>query len=142
MNKKIKNQNDTLLCIDFGKINIGTALGRNGLVNPLEVIPAKNIDTALFRINRIIVENKINEIVVGLPLTADNKETTQSLETRRFAKILKATTKRPVYFQNEYGTTVEAIDEAVETNVSEKGRRSNDHLAAAFILKSYFDERD
>jgi RNase H-fold protein (predicted Holliday junction resolvase) len=64
----------------------------------------------------------------------------QSLETRRFAKILKVTTKRPVDFQNEYESTKEALNEAIETNIPEKRRRSNDHLAAAFILKTYYNE--
>lgn len=141
MVKRITNQNLTVLSIDFGKTNIGTALGRNGLVTPLEVISGKDMDTALFKINRLIVENKVNRLVVGLPLTLDDKETTQSLEVRRFAKILKVTTKRPVDFQNEYETTKLALNEAVDTDVSEKRRGSNDHLAAAFILKAYYDER-
>lgn len=142
MTKRVNNQNATLLSIDFGKTNIGTALGRNGLVTPLEVVSGKNMDTALFRINQIIVENKIGGLVVGLPLTVDGKETAQSLETRRFAKILKVTTKRPVDFQNEYETTKAALDEAIDMDVSEKRRRSVDHLAAAFILKTYYNERN
>ncbi|MFH1899613.1 MAG: Holliday junction resolvase RuvX [Patescibacteria group bacterium] len=141
MTKKVYDQNTTILCVDFGKANIGTALGRNGLVMPLEVISGKNINTALFKINRLIVENKVEKLVVGLPLTLDDKETAQSSETRRFAKILKVTTKRPVDFQNEYETTRAALNEAIDTDVSEKRRRSNDHLAAAFILRRYYDER-
>ena len=139
--KRVNNQNATVLCIDFGKTNIGTALGRNSLVTPLEVISGKDMDTALFKINRLIVENKVDRLVVGLPLTPDDKETAQSLETRRFAKILKATTKRPVDFQNEYETTRAALSEAIDIDVSEKGRGSVDHLAAAFILKNYYNER-
>lgn len=142
MPKKVNNQNTTILCVDFGKTSIGTALGRNGLVAPLEVISGKNMDTALFKINRLIVENKVEKLVVGLPLTLDDKETAQSLETRRFAKILKVTTKRPVDFQNEYETTKAALTEAIDTDVSEKRRRSSDHLAAAFILKRYYNERN
>lgn len=142
MKKKVADQNATLLCIDFGKTNIGIALGRNDLVMPLEVISGKNMDTALFKINRLIVENQIDKLVVGLPLTLEGKETKESLEVRRFAKILKVTTKRPVDFQNEYETTKVALGEAIDIGVSEKRRRSNDHLAAAFILKTYYNERN
>ena len=141
MVKKKKHQNETILSIDFGKTNIGTALGRNGLVVPLETFSGKDINTALFKINRIVVENKVDRLVVGLPLTSDDKETTHSLEIRRFAKILKVTTKRPVDFQNEYETTKAALEEALNTEVSEKRRGSIDHLAAAFILQGYYDER-
>lgn len=135
------NRNLIILSIDFGETNIGTALGRNGLVTPLEVISGKDINTALFKINRLIVENRVDKLVVGLPLTLDNKETKQSLEVRRVAKILKVTTKRPVDFQNEYETTKIALEEAVDLGVSEKRRKTNDHLAAALILKTYYDER-
>jgi putative Holliday junction resolvase len=141
MKKKTSNQNAIILSIDFGKTNIGTALGRNGLVTPLGVISGKNIDTAFYNINRLIVENKVDKLVVGLPLTVDGKETAQSLEVRRFAKILKVTTKRPVDFQDEHETTKTALREAIDTDISEKGRGSIDHLAAAFILKRYYDER-
>ena len=73
------------LGIDFGKTNIGLAIGRNGLVTPLEILPGKNIENSLNQINRTIIENKVDKIVVGLPLTADGKDTTESLEIRRFA---------------------------------------------------------
>jgi putative Holliday junction resolvase len=141
MTKQVSDKELTILSIDFGKSNIGLALGRNGLVSPLEVISGKNTNTALHKINSVIIENKIDRLVVGLPLTLDEKETKQSLEIRRLAKVLKVTTKRPVDFQNEYSTTKEALRESIDTDVSEKGRRSIDHLAAAFILKSYYNER-
>jgi putative Holliday junction resolvase len=137
---KSRNKDDILLCIDFGKVNIGTAIGRNGLVTPLEVISGINMHTALYKINRIIVENEVDKLVVGLPLTPDNKETTQSLETRRFAKILKVTTKRPVDFQNEYGSTRLASNEASDLGVYWRKNKSSDHLVAALILKTYYDE--
>jgi putative Holliday junction resolvase len=142
MVKKKKYQNETILSIDFGKSNIGTALGRNELVMPLEIFSEKNINTVLFKINRLIVENKVDRLVVGLPLTADNKETTHSLEVRRFAKILKVTTKRPVDFQNEYETTKSALEQALNTDISEKRRGFIDHLAAAVILRNYYDEKN
>jgi len=129
-----------ILGVDYGETNIGLALGNKGVVSPLKIIPGKDMVSACYSINKIIVENDIKTIVVGIPLTAENKETKKSILVRRFAKLLKTVTKRPVLFQNEYGSSKEALNEALLLNVSRKNRKSNDHLAAALILKMYYDE--
>ena len=134
-------QTGLLLGIDFGETNIGLAIGRNDLVSPLEILPGKNIENSLNQINRTIIENEVEKIVVGLPLTADGKDTAESLEIRRFAKLLKVTTKRPVDFQNEYGSSKAALEEAIDLDTPRNKRKTNDHLAAALILKMYFNEK-
>lgn len=141
MAKTIDLRKAVLLGIDFGSTNIGLALGTNSLVTPLLIINGKNLESAIVEINRAVVENKVEKLIVGLPLTLEEKDTKQSLEIRRFAKVLKVMTKRPVDFQNEYETTRNALEEAIKTDISEKKRKSNDHLAAALILKSYYDEK-
>ena len=135
-NKKPAN----VLGIDYGENNVGVALGNNGIVTPIKEIPAKDINSALHEINKLIIENRAELIVMGLPLTADNKETKKSLVVRRFANTLKTITKRPVVFQNEFGTSKEALKEAISLDIPKKKRSSNDSLAAALILKNYFDE--
>ena len=141
MANKSVSKTELFLGVDFGKTNIGLAIGRDGLVDPLEIIPGKNIENSINQINRTIIENKVDRIVVGLPLTADGKDTPESLEIRRFAKQLKVMTKRPVDFQNEYGTSKAALEEAINFDVPQNRRKTNDHLAAALILKMYFDEK-
>ena len=128
------------LGIDYGERNIGLALGYNGLTMPLKTISNKTDRDAIFEINRVVIENKIGNIVVGIPLTAENKDTKESLIVRRFAKNLKTITKRPVIFQNEFGTSKKALEEAVSLDIPKKRRSANDHLAASLILKTFFDE--
>lgn len=128
------------LGIDYGEKNIGLALGYNGLTMPLKTISNKTPRDAIFEINRVIIENKIETVVIGIPLTAENKETKESLIVRRFAKNLKTMTKRPVIFQNEFGTSVNALREAISLDIPKKRRASNDPLAACLILKTFFDE--
>jgi len=140
MPKNFDFEKDALLGIDFGKTNTGLALGRNGLVVPLEIISGKNIERAINQINRQVIENKVVKIIVGLPLSFDNKETVQSMEVRKFAKQLKILTKKPVEFQNEYASSREALEEAVDLDIPSKKRKTNDHLAAALILDSYYKE--
>lgn len=138
--KADKNMGATFLGVDFGESNIGVALGRNDIVVPLEIIPSKNIQNAITQINRFVIENKVDKFVVGLPLTSDGKETKESLEVRKFARLLKAMTKRPADFQNEYGTSKQALEAAIELGTPENKRKTNDHLSAALILKLYFSE--
>lgn len=140
MPKKSKQKEDFLLGIDYGETNIGLAFGRNGLVSPLKVINGKNTNTAIVEISRLLRQNHIQKIVMGLPLTAAGKETKQSLEVRKFAKILKVLTKMPVELYNEHMTTSNALNEAIMMGYSQKSRQETDHLSAAIILKSYFNE--
>ncbi|MFZ2664071.1 MAG: Holliday junction resolvase RuvX [Patescibacteria group bacterium] len=142
MNKKFNLTSAIILGIDYGKTNIGLALGRNGLTTPLEIVPSKNLNNALMRINRVVIENKIDLIVLGLPLTSDNKDTPESLEVRQFAKMLKTNIKRPVEMQNEYGSSIKAFEEAIDLGIPEKHRRTNDHLAAEYILRLYYDKNE
>ena len=71
----MKTNKDTalprFLGIDYGERNIGLALGYNGLVMPLRTVSNKTERDALFEINKVIVENKVGNIVIGIPLTAD-----------------------------------------------------------------------
>lgn len=131
----------TIIGIDYGRTNIGVAIGKNGLVSPLRIIPGKNIETAIHELSRLAFENKIDLFVVGLPLSAEDKETKQSLEVRHFVKLLKLRTKKPVEFKNEYGTTTEALKEAISSGINKKDRKTSDHISAALILKSYCEER-
>lgn len=128
------------LGVDYGEMNVGLALGNNGVVSPLKIISNKNSNSALYDINRIVVENKIGTIILGLPLMPDGKETSESLKIRKFAKQLKIVTKRPVIFQNESDTSKQALKEAIDLEIPKKRRGTNDHLAAALILKRYYEE--
>ena len=139
------NQDSALprfLGIDYGEKNIGLALGYNGLTMPLKTVSNKTDRDAIFEINKVIIENKVGNIIIGIPLTAENKETKESLIVRRFAKNLKTISKRPVIFQNEFGTSKDALKEAISMDVPKKRRASNDHLAACLILKTFFEEND
>ncbi len=133
---------EILLGIDYGDTNTGLAFGRAGAVSPLTVLNSKDEGQLLAQISRFISENKVNKVIMGLPLTLNGKETNQSLKVRRFTKILKIKLKRPVEFISEFGTTQESIQRAIKSGVSRKRRQTNDHLSAALILKRYYAEQE
>jgi putative Holliday junction resolvase len=137
-----KDIKDILLGVDYGEAHIGVALGRNGLVSPLRVLPGKNVQNAITEIARLAQENKVNKILVGLPLTGSGKETKMSIKTRKFAKLLKIFTKKPVEFYNEFLSTKIATEEAISRGISKKRRVKVDHLSAALVLKRYYSENE
>lgn len=127
-----------IMGIDYGERNIGLAFGINGLVSPLAVISGKNDETAINEISRLAIENKVSKLIIGIPLTYENKETFQAKKIRRFAKLLKIKLKKPVEFINEYRTSEESVTEAIEFDIPKKKRKTIDDLSAALILKKYF----
>ena len=140
MSEKSKSD-ETLLGIDYGETNIGVALGRNGIATPIQIVSGKNSATAINELARISIENKVDRFVLGLPLNHDGKETKQSLAVRTFAKLLKIRTKRPVEFQDERGTSIEALEQSIEMGIPMKKRNMKDHLSAALILKHFYSEK-
>ena len=130
------------LGIDYGETNIGLAFGRLGLVTPLKVISGKNSQVAVQEIARVVIENKVTQLVFGLPKNVDGHETPQCLKVRQFAKLVRVYLKLPTAFVDEYMTTHEALGEAIDMNISMKRRKSLDDLSAAIILKKYYRETE
>jgi putative Holliday junction resolvase len=137
-----KHVKGILLGIDYGEANIGVALGRNGLVSPLRVLSGKNVQNAISEIGRLAQENRADKIIIGLPLTGSGKETQISIKTRKFAKLVKIFTKKPVELQNEFLSTKEATEESITKGVPQKKRSKIDHLSAALVLKKYYNENE
>ncbi len=138
--KKKSPYDEFVLGIDYGESNIGLALGRAGFSSPIKVINAKPTDDAIQEISKVAHENHVDTIIMGLPLTADRKETQESQKVRHFTKKLKYRINKPVKFVNEYLTSTEALEGAIELGVPQKRRKSIDHISAAVILRKYYDE--
>jgi len=135
------NKDAVFLGIDYGERNIGLALGRKGFVSPLTIVSGANSMTAVHEIARLALENKIEKFIVGIPLTGDGKETKQSLATRKFVKLLKIVSKKPVEFVNEFDSSQEAQAQKAFFGVSAKRNTLSDHVSAAIILNRFFEAR-
>ncbi len=137
MNKEILDK--IILGIDYGEARIGLAFGRNGFVSPLTVITARNEMTAIHEIIRVALENKADLFVVGLPLGYDHRETLQSNKVRLFSKRLKVLSRKPVEFVDEYNSSNEGLEHALEEGVNKKARRTTDQYSAGVILKTFYE---
>jgi len=138
--KRTVATNKSYIGIDYGTSNIGVALGKNGFVTPLKIIRGKSTNAAISELIRAALENKAEAFVMGLPLTAEGKETAQSLTNRKFAKLLKIISKKPVIFANEEDSTQEALQSLTIQKSTVRRRAYSDDVAAAIILRRFFQE--
>ncbi|MCA9308158.1 MAG: Holliday junction resolvase RuvX [Patescibacteria group bacterium] len=133
-----KTKEEVLIGLDYGSTNIGLALGKAGLSSPLGIVSGKNDLTAIKEISKYITENRVTKVVIGLPLDGFGKDTLQSKEVRKFAKLLRIYIKLPQEFVNENSTTQEALNSSFAMGISQKRRKTLDHISAAIILKNYY----
>ncbi len=133
-------KNTVYLGIDHGGTNIGVAIGKNSFAQPMKIVGGTNQDRAIQELTKTAIESQAYAFVLGLPLTTDGKETAQSLRVRHFAKLLKIMSKKPVIFCDENNTSNEALDSLIGQGTSKKRRLSSDDVAAALILKRFFQD--
>ena len=130
-----------IMCIDHGETRIGIALS-----DPLQIIslPYKVIsntnDNTLAEIRKIIEEENVGKIVVGLPVNLKGEDTIRTREVREFVEKLKKNISIPVIFWDERYSTVEANEILKKKKYSIKKSKSViDKVAASIILRDYLD---
>lgn len=123
------------LGIDYGTRRIGIALSDQGgrIAFPKKVIANRGEARFTEEIKSIIKEENVSEIVVGLPVSLDGRETEIMQEVRRFAKALENSTALPVRLENEMLTTHMVEQVGIE-------KEHIDEAAAALILQAYLDK--
>ena len=122
-----------VLGIDFGNSRIGFALGEKELATPLKIINGKNWDTVLQTIKKIIEENRISYIVLGIP----EKET---IGVNKFGGFLRDNINTPIKLFNEDFTSKEALEYSIQMGYSKKGRKYLDDISACMLLERVFEK--
>jgi putative Holliday junction resolvase len=98
---------------------------------PLEIIDATEKIKRFARIEELIVQWRPDQLVVGLPLSAQGGEQLTTRQARRFANQLNGRFGLPVALVDERDSSIEA-----QVIV---GNGPDDGAAAAIILQRYFD---
>jgi putative holliday junction resolvase len=121
------------LGIDYGakRIGIATSDADGGFAFPKETIP--NDATAIDRIYKLILDNAIDEVVIGDARSSGGIENTITHVVESFAHALAGHIKKPVHTSWEAWSSVEAA------RFAPKGSEHNDAAAAAIILQRYLD---
>jgi putative holliday junction resolvase len=131
------------LALDYGSKNIGIACCDELCVTiqPLESLPNKRRRDLIDRIQRIVLERQIDELVVGMPLKMDGTTGEAARRVGAFIDTLAATIHLPIRSFDERLSTVEALETWNLMSPRQRKRyRTVDSLAAACILERYIKE--
>jgi putative Holliday junction resolvase len=133
--------------LDFGSKTVGVAVSDSLFLTAqgVEIIRRKEenkLRQTLARVEELIREYEVQEIVLGLPLNMDDSEGPRALLTREFKEKLERRTALPVSLWDERLTTVEADDIMMEMGIRREDRKNYvDMIAATLILQGFLDNR-
>ena len=143
-----------LLGIDLGDRRIGLAVAdtETGAVRPLATIGRGTVQRDARTLGTIVREQRIDELVVGLPRHLDGHEGEQASATRAWANELVTTLDLPVTWRDERLTSIRAEQNLGRPPRGRTGgppsatgraarRAAIDREAAALIVQAELDAR-
>lgn len=136
-----------IMGLDFGSKTVGVAVSDSLLLTAqgVEIIRRKEenkLRQTLARIEELIVEYEVTEIVLGLPKNMNATEGVRVELTKEFKDKLERRTGLPVTMWDERLTTVAADKIMMESGVRRQNRKEYvDKIAAALILQGYLDRK-
>lgn len=136
-----------IMGLDFGSKTVGVAISDSLLVTAqgIEIIRRKEenkLRKTLARIEELILEYDVNEIVLGFPKHMNGTEGIRVELTNEFKEKLERRTGLPVMLWDERLTTVAADRTMMEAGIRRENRKDFvDMIAAVFILQGYLDRR-
>ncbi len=134
--------------LDYGSKTVGVAISDTLLLTAQakEIIRRKEenkLRRTLARIEELIQEYEVEQIVLGLPLNMDQSVSVRSELSLEFKDMIERRTGVPVTMWDERLTTVEADDIMDEVGIPKKDHKKYvDMIAAQIILQDYLDNRD
>lgn len=126
--------------IDYGDARTGIAISDLlcSIVGTTTVIHSRNPEKTILEIQRLVKENEVTEIVMGLPKNMDGSEGPRAQLCRAFAQKIETVTGMSVSLWDERRTTVEAHNILSAHNYhGQKRKNTVDAVAAALILEGY-----
>ena len=136
-----------IMGLDFGSKTVGVSISDELLLTAqgIEIIRRKEenkLRQTLARIEELIVEYGVEEIVLGLPKNINNSEGIRVELTNEFKEKLERRTGLMVHTWDERLTTVAADKTMIEAGIRREKRKDYvDMIAATFILQGYLDYR-
>lgn len=136
-----------IMGLDFGSKTVGVAVSDALLITAqgVEIIRRKEenkLRQTLARIEELIVEYEVEEIVLGLPKNMNATEGERVALTLDFKDKLERRTGLPVTMWDERLTTVAADKTMMEAGIRRENRKEYvDKIAAALILQGYLDRK-
>ena len=137
-----------ILGLDYGSKTMGVAVSDplGFTAQGVEIIRRKSenkMRQTLARIEELIAQYQVEEIVLGLPKNMNNTLGDRAEKSLELKETLERRTGLPVVMWDERLTTVSANRVLMETGVRRENRKEHvDEIAAVFILQGYLDRRN
>ena len=131
--------------LDFGSKTVGVAISDPLLVTAqgIEIVRRKSenkLRQTLARIEELITEYEVDEIVLGYPKNMNDTEGERAEKTLAFQEMLERRTGLDVQLWDERLTIVAADKAMMEAGIRREERKEHvDRIAAVFILQGYLD---
>ncbi len=129
-----------IMAVDYGDARTGIAISDLlcSIVGSTTVIHSRRDEKTVDEICRLVKENSVGHIVVGLPRNMDGSEGPRAQLCREFAAKVEEATGLAVTLWDERRTTVEAHQILNDHNYHGKKRKNTvDAVAASLILEGY-----
>ena len=138
-----------LLGLDAGDRRIGVAISDpdRHFALPLRTVERDRRGGEFAELERLIREEDVTEVVVGLPLSLSGEAGSQAESAREFAEELKSRVQLPIHMYDERLSTQEAMRRVADEPRSRGSRRQRpseadtDALAASIILQAFLDRQ-
>lgn len=131
-----------ILSIDFGEKRVGLAISWEEIIaKRYTTLTYKTDDELVDKILTICNEEEIDKIIVGLPVTLNERKVGHQAEkVREFTDSLQKEIRKPIILVDETLTTEEAKENLKEEGLSEdKIKPLIDQEAARIILQDYLN---
>lgn len=127
-----------ILALDVGDVRVGVAILDTAVAVPLAI---GTFSRARGEAERLIIdlcsERSIAHILVGLPLSEDNRENPQCEKVRNFSRRLEKRINVQLEFIDEYLSSEEAMQRLREQGVRKPEVGQIDAQAAVILLERY-----
>lgn len=130
------------LAVDYGQKRTGLAIcdAEEKIASPLTVLIGQN--RLIKQIVNIIQKERVDAVVVGLPLNMDGTEGPQAKNARDFANRLKKHIEVSICFHDERLSSFEAEKKLAAIKMTHRRKKKRiDAVAAAAILQAFIDQK-
>ncbi len=132
------------LGLDLGTKTLGLSISdKDGKLSlPFKTLYYSNTDDLIDELVNIISENRIDELVIGLPKNMNNTLGNAVDRVNLFCDLLKVKTDIKINYQDERLSSVSVNRFLIDNNMRrEKRKKVVDSLAAQIILQTFIDRR-
>ncbi len=133
-----------IIGLDYGEARIGVAISDilETIANPMDTISEKDREKQLEKVLAVIEKERVEKIVVGLPMRMDGTLGHRAEYTKEFAEELAARCSLPLVMWDERLSSSEAHRLLEQGGVGGKKRKTKvDKIAAVLILQTYLDSQ-